>query len=405
MTDPVSILSVDNPAALTTDLLAWYAVVKRDLPWREPGNLYGIWISEIMLQQTTVQAVIPFWERFMERFPTVEDLARATESEVLEMWSGLGYYSRARNLHAAARIVVDDRGGILPPNRDEWMTLPGVGPYASGAIASIGLQEKVPAVDANARRVLQRWAVNDPDRFAALIAARRQKLVEELGAELVPDENPGDWNQALMELGALVCGARRAECRRCPVREHCGAWLGEWVAEIPPPKKAAVAEPVWVGQLLVTWRDRVLLVPSASSPVPMATGERVVARANFGGLHQGLWGLPMTSWLDGHQEPQWTSDMWRSWLSLPKSLWLPDTEFELAGHFRHGITKYRMRVAVLHLTLDPRQEMPAEHLGSGTDLNPFSKALPGLFFPSRGARPPVSKLTDKGLHFQQDTDV
>ena len=105
MTDPTLILSVDNRAALTAELLAWYADVKRDLPWRVPGNLYGIWISEIMLQQTTVQAVVPFWQRFMERFPTVQDLARAREADVLEMWSGLGYYSRARNLHAAAGII------------------------------------------------------------------------------------------------------------------------------------------------------------------------------------------------------------------------------------------------------------------------------------------------------------
>ncbi len=405
MTKPSTVLTLENSEALQAALRQWYTAVKRDLPWRQSNNLYGIWVSEIMLQQTTVQAVIPFWLRFMEQFPTVQDLARAAESEVLAMWSGLGYYSRARNLHAAARLICSAGNGDLPRTRDEWIALPGIGPYASGAIASIGLQERVPALDANARRVLQRWAVSEPPNFAALPAATQQRQVDELGAALVPAENPGDWNQALMELGALVCGARRTDCAECPVRRHCRARLGEWVAEVPPPKKAAATEPVWLAQLLVTWRDRVLLVPPSSAPVPTTVAGHAVAREDFSGLHHGLWGLPMTPWLRGGAEPVWPDVTWQSWLDLPPRLWVKGQGFSRLGDFRHAITRYRLRVAVLHLSLDSRQEMPAKRLGSETIWGGFSKALPGLFFALKSTRPPVSKLTDKGLHFQQDTVV
>ncbi len=399
------ILALSNPAHLAADLLAWFDRVKRDLPWRTSDDLYGIWVSEIMLQQTTVQAVIPFWERFMARFPTVAALAAAAEPEVLELWSGLGYYTRARNLHAAAQTICNERGGRLPGTRDDWLTLPGVGPYAAGAIASIGLSEAVAALDANARRVLQRWAVTDPTALAKLTAGQRQRLIDTLGADLVPTDNPGTWNEALMELGALVCGARRAQCQDCPVRSHCNAWAGDWVAAVPPPRKAAASEPVWVGQLLVTWRDRVLLVPPGTPAFAGDWGDRAVARADFRGLHQGLWGLPMTPWLAGQADPELPATSWRDWLALPAAVCRPKQQIEVVGHFRHAITKFRLRVAVLHLRLDSRQEMPAARLGMGRKTGPMSPAKPGLFFATKTIHPPVSKLTEKSLHFQLDTAV
>ncbi len=405
MIDPQPTCSAIGRPVLTANLLSWYADIKRDLPWRDSCDLYGIWVSEIMLQQTTVQTVVPFWQRFMERFPTVQALAAAAETDVLALWSGLGYYSRARNLHAAARVVVHQWEGEMPSSREQWQSLPGIGPYASGAIASIGLLERVPAVDANARRVLARLAVAQPAEFAGLNPAQQQKMIDDLGADWVPADSPGDWNQALMELGALLCGARRAHCPECPVRNHCHAWQGQWVEQVPPPKTPTAAVPVWVGQLLVTWRDRILLVPPASPPVPGSFPGRKTLRADFGKLHPGLWGLPMTPWLAGHQTPPWQSEAWRSWLDLPEKLWPSSAAFRVAGHFRHGITKYRMRVEVLQLDLDPRQEMPARWVESETGSNRIPKAKQGLFFAPRSARPPVSKLTDKGLHFQEDTGV
>jgi A/G-specific adenine glycosylase len=404
VTDPSQILDLPRRDALATDLLAWFATVKRDLPWRQEAGLYGIWISEIMLQQTTVQTVIPYWHRFMARFGNVADLAAAEQSEVLNLWTGLGYYSRARNLHAAARMICAE-GGDLPRTRDQWLALPGVGPYAAGAIASIGLGEAVPALDANARRVLLRWAVTDPEALASLSTGARHRLVDALGAELVPSDSPGAWNEALMELGALICGARRTDCLACPVRSHCHAWTGQWIDEVPPPAPSTAAERVWAGLLLVSWRDRLLLVPPSAPPVPCLVRRRKVARADFGGLLQGLWGLPMTQWLAGQDDPRLAEASLRAWLDLPDELYLPTSRFACRGHFRHGITKYRLKVAVLQVSLDPRQELPADRVGERYDPAPSQAPATGLFFRRDGARPPLSKLTEKALHFQIDTVV
>jgi len=236
-------LLLGDRMALSADLLAWFAVNRRDLPWRGEGDLYGTWVSEIMLQQTTVQAVIPYWRRFMREFPSIVELARADEAAVLSLWSGLGYYSRARNLHRAARWICAEQDGVLPDRYEEWLSLPGVGTYAAGAIASIGCGEAVPALDANARRVLLRWATTDPEALARLAKSHRRRLVDALGAELVPKESPGTWNEALMELGALVCGARRPDCENCPVAKYCSAWLGGWVESVPPVVSTASTRP------------------------------------------------------------------------------------------------------------------------------------------------------------------
>ncbi len=158
---------------LRRSVLAWYDARRRDLPWRRDPTLYGIWISEMMLQQTTVAAVVPYWQRFVARFPDVAVLAAATEPEVLEHWSGLGYYRRAQHLHAAARAVVANHGGRLPLSVEGWRALPGVGPYAAGAIASIGLGLPVPAVDANVRRVITRWVAADAVAGEAMPARAR----------------------------------------------------------------------------------------------------------------------------------------------------------------------------------------------------------------------------------------
>jgi len=405
MSDEKPLLALRDRSVIAAELLAWFAGVKRDLPWRRSDDLYGIWVSEIMLQQTTVRAVVPFWERFMARFPTVVDLAAGTQDEVLAAWSGLGYYTRARNLHAAAREICADHGECLPRTRDQWRSLPGVGPYTSGAIASIGLAEPVPALDANARRVLLRWSVVDPSTLAMLSTAKIQRLVDRLGAELVPTENPGMWNEALMELGALVCGARRPDCANCPVHAHCRAGTGDWVSEVPPPVTRSVAEPVWVGQLLVTWRNRVLLVPPATAAVPHRHAGRPVARHDFRRLHEGLWGLPMTHWLKGQEEPPWFSEPWENWLDVPPLLLPRSGGFRGIGHFSHGITKYRLRVVVYHLALDSRRDLPVARLGLGPAPASRDTAGSGLFFAMSAAYPPISKLAEKGLHFHVDTVV
>jgi A/G-specific adenine glycosylase len=211
-------------------LLGWYGRNKRDLPWRGTTNPYAVWVSEIMLQQTTVGAVIPYYQRWLKRFPDIESLARAPLSRVLKAWQGLGYYQRARNLRAAAKIVVERHGGRLPETEADLRALPGFGPYTTAAVASIAFGRRVPLVDANVRRVLMRiFGLEGP------AGARNDPALLERLAPLVPVRRPGDFNQALMELGALICRPVNPACLRCPVRFDCLAFAAGRQEVIPAP--------------------------------------------------------------------------------------------------------------------------------------------------------------------------
>jgi A/G-specific adenine glycosylase len=210
--------------ALRRQLVDWYEKNQRDLPWRAGKEPYAIWVSEIMLQQTRVAVVVDRYKVFMQRFPTLQALAKASEQDVLAMWSGLGYYRRARMLHKAAQFVVSQLGGLLPATSAELRKLPGIGAYTAAAIASIAHDEPVAVVDGNVERVLCRlagWGEGGRTGAAAL-----RKKIEGLAAEIVDPHRPGDFNQAMMELGATVCLPRNPQCLVCPVAEHCTT-LGE----------------------------------------------------------------------------------------------------------------------------------------------------------------------------------
>ncbi|MFF2885387.1 A/G-specific adenine glycosylase [Paenibacillus sp. NPDC057967] len=216
------------------ELLAWYQRGNRDLPWRRNKDPYRIWVSEIMLQQTRVDTVIPYFERFMANFPTVQALAEAPEDEVLKCWEGLGYYSRARNLQAGARMVMERYNGIIPDDKDSVAGLKGVGPYTTGAIMSIAFNRPEPAVDGNVMRVLSRYFCLEDD-----IAKPSTRVgIEKLAASLIPEGAAGDFNQALMELGALVCTPKSPSCLPCPVMEHCAARMEGRETELPIKSKA-----------------------------------------------------------------------------------------------------------------------------------------------------------------------
>lgn len=204
---------------LSTRLLAWYHKNKRRLPWRDHPDPYVVWVSEIMLQQTRVEAVIPYFERWMRLFPDVRALAGASEREVLNAWEGLGYYSRARNLHKAGRIVADQHNGEIPRDLDELRKLPGIGRYTVGAIASIAFNMDVSALDGNIKRVYARlFDISEPvDSHAG------EKILWELADENLPKGQAGDYNQALMDLGATICVPKNPRCLICPVMELCKA--------------------------------------------------------------------------------------------------------------------------------------------------------------------------------------
>ncbi|MGD8394832.1 MAG: A/G-specific adenine glycosylase [Candidatus Eiseniibacteriota bacterium] len=257
--------------ALRRRLLAWYRDAARDLPWRRDPTPYAVWLSEIMLQQTQVAVVLPHYTRFRARFPTIEALAAAGEEAVLAAWQGLGYYGRARRLHAAARRIVAEHGGSFPSDPQAALALPGIGRYTAGAILSIAYGEPLPVVDGNVARVLARLEEID----GTLEDAAARALLWRLASELVPAEAPGDWNQALMELGALVCTAAAPRCDACPVRLSCRARAAGRTAELPPPRRRRRPPRIAVA---VAWIEQ--------------DGAVLVTRRGDQGVLAGFWELP-----------------------------------------------------------------------------------------------------------------
>lgn len=252
-------------------LLAWYRKNRRSLPWRQTRDPYRIWVSEAMLQQTQVATVIPYYEKFLKQFPTVEALSGAPVSDVLEIWAGLGYYSRAKNLHAGARTVVERFEGKVPAEENSLREIPGIGRYTAGAIASIAFDRPAPIVDGNVARVLCRYLgiTRDP-RLPEV-----QRRLWRLSAELVPGPSPGDFNQSMMELGATVCLPRGPLCARCPVAAGCVARRKNWQDRIPPPRRSAPRKKIRYLCAILRKKDSVLL-----------------ARRPLTGLLPGLWEFP-----------------------------------------------------------------------------------------------------------------
>ena len=242
-------------AQIQRALLDWFEKSARDLPWRRTRDPYAIWISEIMLQQTRVQAVVPYYERFLSRFPTVQHLARARLDTVLKLWEGLGYYSRARNLHAAAQKILTQFGGHLPAAREQLLTLPGIGRYTAGAIASMAFGQREPLVDGNVTRVLCRiFRIRSSPKDAAT-----QDRIWSIAGDLVPEGHAGQFNQALMELGREVCLPRHPRCDTCPVNRLCEAKLHHEQDSLPMrvPKRQLPFHPVAVG--VIYRNDRILI--------------------------------------------------------------------------------------------------------------------------------------------------
>jgi len=238
-------------------LLRWFDRNHRDMPWRQTRNPYRVWVSEVMLQQTRVAAVLPYYRRFLRRFPTVRALARARAEEVLRLWAGLGYYSRARNLHRAAREIVARHGGHFPRNYDAVLALPGIGHYTAAAILSIVHNEPLAVLDGNVARVLARLDAIRGD----LRAPRRWKKFQQRAQELLAPATPGDWNQAMMELGATVCTPRNPRCGGCPLAKWCRARRLGIAGELPAKRRKRAPVRVKIAAaVLLDPRGRTLLV-------------------------------------------------------------------------------------------------------------------------------------------------
>jgi A/G-specific adenine glycosylase len=261
---------IQNPKSLRRRLGAWFRQFGRDLPWRRTHDPYAILVSELMLQQTQVATVIPFFQRWMKRFPDFLALAAASEAEVLAQWQGLGYYARARNLHRAAQHVSEHHGGTLPDDPDAITALPGVGRYTAGAVASFAFDRPAAAVDANIARVLARLLnLREP-----IDSPRGMARVWELAEALLPRSGGRLHNSALMELGALLCTPRKPQCLLCPVREHCGA--------------AAAGDP----ETIPVKKPRRPTIALEENCAWIVDGRRVLLERQTGSRWRGLWKLP-----------------------------------------------------------------------------------------------------------------
>ena len=317
-----------DPGAIAQAVVQSYARARRDLPWRRARDPYAIWVSEIMLQQTRVQAVIPYWERWMARFPTVHELASAPLDDVLAAWAGLGYYTRARNLWNGAQAVTARWGGELPRHASELREVPGIGPYTAGAIASIAFGERAPLVDGNVARVLARvYAIRDDIKSSAGQRALWARAGEVMAA-LPADAAPGDLNQGLMELGATVCAPASPRCLTCPLVACCATKGDE--LPVAAPRKRAHELPVLAREALWIEQD----------------GEIVLARRPPHGLFGGLWELPQAA----------------SRTEIARALRVTVRDDEPVAFHDQTLAHRRLRIAVFRAAM-PRTLVPAPPSG------------------------------------------
>jgi len=315
--------------ALAADLLKWYDANARVLPWRSDHSPYHTWVSEVMLQQTQVETVIPYFERFMQRFPTMESLAKADQAEVLQLWEGLGYYSRARNLHKAAQLVWQQNQGQLPPTYTELLQLPGVGGYIASAVASIAFHQPVPALDANCRRVYIRLLnLQTPLGTPAL-----EHTLRAYAEQLLPQERPGDFNQAVMELGERICKPKAPLCEQCPLQNYCQAFAQGTQNSLPQRQAKPPVPHYTVTAAVITQGQHVL-----------------IAQRPPDGLLGGLWEFP-----GGKLEPEDSSleDCLKREIREELGLEIAvDNEFSV---YRHAYTHFKITLHAFLCTLIPGQ--------------------------------------------------
>lgn len=308
-------LNIRRIEQIRSRLLTWYRRHRRDLPWRSETSAYRIWISEVMLQQTQVATVIPYYQRFLNRFPTLADLAAAPLEDVLKVWEGLGYYARARHLHRAAIEMVERYGGRFPQTYAELRTLPGFGEYTAGALASIAFNQAVPAVDGNVKRVLARLFALQEDLRRGPIA----RQLREIAAALVDPQAPRDWTQALMELGATICLPQAPKCLLCPLYELCQARLLGLERKLP-----------------VKSTKKLLPHYHVTAAVISLEGKVLIARRPSEGMLGGLWEFP-----GGKQEAgESLADCLRR--EIREELGLEITVGELLVTIKHSYTHFKI---------------------------------------------------------------
>lgn len=320
--DPQSFL--DNPLwrkNVRKKILAWYAGAARDLPWRKSQDPYHVWVSEIMLQQTQVATVIPYFARFIDRFPTIDSLATADEDQVLHLWEGLGYYRRARQLHRAAREIVRVYNGQFPHDPTHVESLPGIGRYTAGAILSIAFDARRPILEANTIRLFSRLLAYQGDPRSA----QGQQLLWRAAETLLPRRATGQFNQALMELGSLVCTPRQPACDSCPLRSQCPTFSAGLQEEIPQAARRVQYEEVQEAAIVI-WRGRKVWLRRC------AEGERWA----------GLWDFPRFSWQNSDQATDPSAVLETAQQQSHSRL----TNLRKWTQMKHGVTRFRIQLTV-----------------------------------------------------------
>lgn len=333
-------MTPSKKALIQKNLLSWYARAKRDLPWRRTKDPYKIWVSEIMLQQTQVKTVIPYYEKWLKRFPTVKSLAETPLEEVLKHWAGLGYYRRARMLHEGAKFLHENQKGKLPETVEGLLKVPGIGRYTAGAIASIAFNKKAPIVDGNVIRILSRITALKSD----INEKKTMDALWDLAEEVLPDKNTGDFNQAMMELGATICLPSNPSCLICPAAQVCEAFKLGQQEKFPVKKDKEVYETLETAALILRNNEKIL-----------------VRKQPENGRWGGLWMFP-------------------HWKDTP--LMLKETKLKI-GHLtprmnvKHGFTKYRINLSVYEAN-----EKPGAWIKKGTHKWVTLKSLSALAFPA-----------------------
>ncbi len=335
-------------------LLAWFDVHgRRDLPWQQSKNAYRIWVSEIMLQQTQVQTVVPYFEQFVDSFPTVKALANAELDDVLHHWSGLGYYARARNMHRAARVITNEHGGVFPTNVNDVTALPGIGRSTAGAILSLAQDQRHPILDGNVKRVLTRHMAIDGWPGKTEVSNRLWECAE----SHTPAERASAYTQAIMDLGATLCTRSRPACERCPVNEDCVAFATQTIAEHPG-RKPKKEKPLRQTTMLIASNDEWLYLE----------------RRPETGIWGGLWSLPELG--DGTIE-DWCIDKLDS-AAVATEPW---------ESLRHSFSHYDLDIQPVLVRVDSPLSKVAD--GDATTWYRLDETLPG------GIAAPVRKLIDQ----------
>jgi A/G-specific adenine glycosylase len=336
--------------SIVAPLLNWFAGNARDLPWRQTRDPYAIWVSEIMLQQTQVKTVIPYWERWMKQLPDIAALADARENTVIKLWEGLGYYSRVRNMHKAAWLIRDQHGGRFPCDLEGVLVLPGVGRYTSGAICSIAYNHPEPIVDGNVIRVLTRLAGIDEPTKAKPVLERIWSIADDLVKHAVARQKPGQrnasaFNQAMMELGAMICTPRNPNCGDCPVKDRCTAQKKNKVDRIPAlVKRVVVTKRRYIGFIII-WNGKVF-----------------VQRRPSGAVNAGFW-----------EFPNWEVDVDVEPAHLAKgNLSLGESKLEPLCVINHSITRYRNRLEMFLLSVSRKPRLTKLH-GEWASLRKIDK--------------------------------